>query len=181
MGDFSVSLKAPGRNKHFRVHVENGMYCIGQRKFHSLDQLGKLKKNKQKLYFACRWNLNESMFLTYFLHKNVKRNLRREGSPQLFKEFLHSDLWCQNCKGNLSKRNVSPKTQYLPLTFLWNNFTDAANGRSKFTISWIRLSHSIISGATVKINLVDLLIFDKKFPTTWKSKSIKELPSFFRI
>lgn len=40
MGDYSVSLKAPGRNKHFRVHVENGMYCIGQRKFHSLDQLG---------------------------------------------------------------------------------------------------------------------------------------------
>lgn len=40
MGDFSVSLKAPGRNKHFRVHVENGMYCIGQRKFHNLDQLG---------------------------------------------------------------------------------------------------------------------------------------------
>uniref|UniRef100_A0A336LQX5 CSON001179 protein n=1 Tax=Culicoides sonorensis TaxID=179676 RepID=A0A336LQX5_CULSO len=38
-GDFSVSLKAPGRNKHFRVHVENGMYCIGQRKFHTLDQL----------------------------------------------------------------------------------------------------------------------------------------------
>ena len=23
-GDFSVSLKAPGRNKHFRVHVEGG-------------------------------------------------------------------------------------------------------------------------------------------------------------
>ena len=23
-GDFSVSLKAPGRNKHFRVHVESG-------------------------------------------------------------------------------------------------------------------------------------------------------------
>jgi len=38
-GDFSVSLKAPGRNKHFRVHVENGMYCIGQRKFISLQQL----------------------------------------------------------------------------------------------------------------------------------------------
>lgn len=45
MGDFSVSLKAPGRNKHFRVHVEDGMYCIGQRKFHSLDQLGKLHYN----------------------------------------------------------------------------------------------------------------------------------------
>ncbi|CAD7079758.1 unnamed protein product [Hermetia illucens] len=39
IGDYSVSLKAPGRNKHFRVHVENGMYCIGQRKFHTLDQL----------------------------------------------------------------------------------------------------------------------------------------------
>jgi NCK adaptor protein len=38
-GDFSVSLKAPGRNKHFRVHVESGLYCIGQRKFSSLQQL----------------------------------------------------------------------------------------------------------------------------------------------
>ncbi|CAG7731818.1 unnamed protein product [Allacma fusca] len=38
-GDFSVSLKAPGRNKHFRVHVENGQFCIGQRKFLNLDQL----------------------------------------------------------------------------------------------------------------------------------------------
>lgn len=38
-GDFSVSLKAPGRNKHFRVNVDNGMYCIGQRKFQTLDQL----------------------------------------------------------------------------------------------------------------------------------------------
>ncbi|XP_045136544.1 cytoplasmic protein NCK1-like isoform X1 [Portunus trituberculatus] len=39
VGDFSVSLKAAGRNKHFRVHVENGLYCIGQRKFQNLDQL----------------------------------------------------------------------------------------------------------------------------------------------
>ena len=38
-GDFSVSLKAPGRNKHFRVHFEDGVYCIGQRKFTSLDEL----------------------------------------------------------------------------------------------------------------------------------------------
>ena len=38
-GDFSVSLKASGRNKHFRVHVEAGMYCIGQRKFNNLEQL----------------------------------------------------------------------------------------------------------------------------------------------
>ncbi|XP_060800570.1 cytoplasmic protein NCK1 [Amyelois transitella] len=39
VGDFSVSLKAPGRNKHFRVHVEGSLYCIGQRKFQTLDQL----------------------------------------------------------------------------------------------------------------------------------------------
>lgn len=39
VGDFSVSLKAPGRNKHFRVHVEGSLYCIGQRKFPALDQL----------------------------------------------------------------------------------------------------------------------------------------------
>ncbi|XP_018013598.1 cytoplasmic protein NCK1-like isoform X2 [Hyalella azteca] len=38
-GDFSVSLKASNRNKHFRVHVESGFYCIGQRKFNNLDQL----------------------------------------------------------------------------------------------------------------------------------------------
>lgn len=39
VGDFSVSLKAPGRNKHFRVHVEGALYCIGQRKFPTLEQL----------------------------------------------------------------------------------------------------------------------------------------------
>lgn len=39
VGDFSVSLKAPGRNKHFRVQVEGSLYCIGQRKFNTLDQL----------------------------------------------------------------------------------------------------------------------------------------------
>ncbi|XP_013789729.1 cytoplasmic protein NCK2-like [Limulus polyphemus] len=39
IGNFSVSLKAPNRNKHFRVHVEEGIYCIGQRTFTSLDDL----------------------------------------------------------------------------------------------------------------------------------------------
>ncbi|XP_039764634.1 cytoplasmic protein NCK1 isoform X2 [Pararge aegeria] len=39
VGDYSVSLKAPGRNKHFRVQVEGNLYCIGQRKFPTLDQL----------------------------------------------------------------------------------------------------------------------------------------------
>lgn len=39
VGDFSVSLKAPIRNKHFRVHYVNDGFCIGQRRFESLDEL----------------------------------------------------------------------------------------------------------------------------------------------
>ncbi|XP_042902101.1 SH2/SH3 adapter protein dreadlocks [Parasteatoda tepidariorum] len=39
VGDYSVSLKAPKRNKHFRVYMEDGVYCIGQRRFNSLDEL----------------------------------------------------------------------------------------------------------------------------------------------
>ncbi|KPM09464.1 SH2 / SH3 domain containing protein [Sarcoptes scabiei] len=38
-GDFSVSLKASQRNKHFRVHFSDGIYHIGQRRFQSLEQL----------------------------------------------------------------------------------------------------------------------------------------------
>lgn len=50
-GDFSVSLKAPGRNKHFWVRIENGgsgsgsgsgsgiFYGIGNRQFPSLEIL----------------------------------------------------------------------------------------------------------------------------------------------
>ncbi|KAJ8253190.1 hypothetical protein GJAV_G00210100 [Gymnothorax javanicus] len=37
--DFSVSLKAPGKNKHFKVQLTDGVYCIGQRRFASMDQL----------------------------------------------------------------------------------------------------------------------------------------------
>ncbi|XP_037297712.1 cytoplasmic protein NCK1 isoform X2 [Manduca sexta] len=59
-GDYSVSLKAPGRNKHFRVHVDRALYCIGQRKFPSLDllvahyQRAPIYTNKQgeKLYLV---------------------------------------------------------------------------------------------------------------------------------
>lgn len=38
-GEFSVSLKAPMRNKHFRVHYVNEGFCIGQRTFATLDEL----------------------------------------------------------------------------------------------------------------------------------------------
>ncbi len=37
--DFSVSLKAVGKNKHFKVQLSNGVYCIGQRRFNTMDEL----------------------------------------------------------------------------------------------------------------------------------------------
>uniref|UniRef100_V9KCZ8 Cytoplasmic protein n=1 Tax=Callorhinchus milii TaxID=7868 RepID=V9KCZ8_CALMI len=37
--DFSVSLKAQGKNKHFKVQLKQGLYCIGQRKFDSMEDL----------------------------------------------------------------------------------------------------------------------------------------------
>ncbi|XP_012678773.1 cytoplasmic protein NCK2b [Clupea harengus] len=37
--DFSVSLKAAGKNKHFKVQLCEGVYCIGQRRFNNMDQL----------------------------------------------------------------------------------------------------------------------------------------------
>ncbi|XP_046542389.1 LOW QUALITY PROTEIN: cytoplasmic protein NCK2-like [Haliotis rubra] len=38
-GQYTVVLKAPNRNKHFRVHVKDGEYQIGQQTFTSLEQL----------------------------------------------------------------------------------------------------------------------------------------------
>lgn len=64
-GDFSVSLKAPGRNKHFRVHVESGMYCIGQRKFVSLQQLVD-HYQRAPIYTSQK---GEKLFLIKPLHK----------------------------------------------------------------------------------------------------------------
>ncbi|XP_016418830.1 cytoplasmic protein NCK2-like [Sinocyclocheilus rhinocerous] len=37
--DFSVSLKAVGKNKHFKVQLSNGVYCIGQRRFNTIEEL----------------------------------------------------------------------------------------------------------------------------------------------
>nr|XP_058935518.1 cytoplasmic protein NCK2 isoform X1 [Kogia breviceps]XP_058935519.1 cytoplasmic protein NCK2 isoform X1 [Kogia breviceps]XP_058935520.1 cytoplasmic protein NCK2 isoform X1 [Kogia breviceps]XP_058935521.1 cytoplasmic protein NCK2 isoform X1 [Kogia breviceps]XP_058935522.1 cytoplasmic protein NCK2 isoform X1 [Kogia breviceps]XP_058935523.1 cytoplasmic protein NCK2 isoform X1 [Kogia breviceps]XP_058935524.1 cytoplasmic protein NCK2 isoform X1 [Kogia breviceps]XP_058935525.1 cytoplasmic prote len=37
--DFSVSLKASGKNKHFKVQLVDNVYCIGQRRFHTMDEL----------------------------------------------------------------------------------------------------------------------------------------------
>ncbi|XP_054770704.2 cytoplasmic protein NCK2-like [Lytechinus pictus] len=38
-GDFAVSVKAPDRVKHFKVTRSDKKFCIGQRKFESLDDL----------------------------------------------------------------------------------------------------------------------------------------------
>ncbi|XP_077584636.1 cytoplasmic protein NCK2a [Stigmatopora nigra] len=37
--DLSVSLKAAGKNKHFKVQLCDGVYCIGQRRFTSMEEL----------------------------------------------------------------------------------------------------------------------------------------------
>ncbi|XP_051554979.1 cytoplasmic protein NCK1 [Myxocyprinus asiaticus] len=37
--DFSISLKAVNKNKHFKVQLKEGLYCIGQRKFSSMEDL----------------------------------------------------------------------------------------------------------------------------------------------
>ncbi|XP_061647941.1 cytoplasmic protein NCK2a [Phyllopteryx taeniolatus] len=37
--DFSVSLKAAGKNKHFKVQLCDSVYCIGQRRFTSMEEL----------------------------------------------------------------------------------------------------------------------------------------------
>lgn len=37
--DFSVSLKASGKNKHFKVQLVDNVYCIGQRRFNTMDEL----------------------------------------------------------------------------------------------------------------------------------------------
>jgi len=37
--DFSISLKAVGKNKHFKVQLQDGVYCIGQRRFSSMEEL----------------------------------------------------------------------------------------------------------------------------------------------
>ncbi|XP_051538641.1 cytoplasmic protein NCK1-like isoform X1 [Myxocyprinus asiaticus] len=37
--DFSISLKAQSKNKHFKVQMKDNLYCIGQRKFNTMEEL----------------------------------------------------------------------------------------------------------------------------------------------
>lgn len=39
VGDYSITLKGPAKNKHFRIVFENGTFNIGQQTFDSLDEL----------------------------------------------------------------------------------------------------------------------------------------------
>ena len=67
-GDFSISMKAPEKNKHFRIVVDSaGMFCIGPQTFDSLDDLVQHYK---------------------------KHPIFRHGSEKLFlvKPFIHPDI-----------------------------------------------------------------------------------------
>ena len=63
VGHYTVVLKAPNRNKHFRVKVTDGVYEIGQQKFNSLDELIDhykkhpiFKQDTEKLYLIKPFN-----------------------------------------------------------------------------------------------------------------------------
>lgn len=58
-GDYTVTLKAPNRNKHFRVHFENGAFSIGQQSFDTLDDL--VDHYKKHIIYR---NDRERLFLT---------------------------------------------------------------------------------------------------------------------
>lgn len=58
-GHFTVVLKAPDRNKHFRVQNNEGLYHIGPQNFNSLDELIEhykkhpiFKSDTEKLYLV---------------------------------------------------------------------------------------------------------------------------------
>ena len=63
VGHYTVVLKAPNRNKHYRVKVTDGVYEIGQQKFNNLDELIDhykkhpiFKQDTEKLYLIKPFN-----------------------------------------------------------------------------------------------------------------------------
>ncbi|KAK7090692.1 hypothetical protein V1264_010454 [Littorina saxatilis] len=63
VGHYTVVLKAPNRNKHFRVKVTDGVYEIGQQKFNNLEELIEhykkhpiFKQDTEKLYLIKPFN-----------------------------------------------------------------------------------------------------------------------------
>ena len=58
-GDYTITLKAPNRNKHFRIVSENSMFTIGPQTFDTLDDLVDhykkhpiYKSEREKLYLG---------------------------------------------------------------------------------------------------------------------------------
>ncbi|KAJ3592444.1 hypothetical protein NHX12_007571 [Muraenolepis orangiensis] len=68
--DFSVSLKAMEKNKHFKVLLTDGAYCIGQRHFDSMDELVEHYK-KAPIYTS---DYGDKLFLVKALPKYVTNN-----------------------------------------------------------------------------------------------------------
>lgn len=92
-GHFTVSLKAPGRNKHFRVKNTDGTLEIGQQKFTNLEDLIEhykkhpiFKQETEKLYlvkpFTCPSNDNwfgQGMYIQCVCIVHFMTNMRLFG------------------------------------------------------------------------------------------------------
>ena len=103
-GDYSVSLKAPGRNKHFRVQCEAGLYCIGHRKFSSLQQLVE-HYQKAPIYTSQR---GEKLFLIRPLPKWSLQIFKRENETFLHLQFLttpHIHMYVFSTPDNSPRRD----------------------------------------------------------------------------
>lgn len=69
-GDFSLSMKAPDRMKHFKITNNNGQYIIGQRTFDSMDELI-THYEKAPIYTT---GAGQKMFLIKPISKALTRN-----------------------------------------------------------------------------------------------------------
>ena len=69
-GDFSLSMKAPDRMKHFKITHTNDQYVIGQRSFENMDELIS-HYEKAPIYTT---EAGQKMFLTQPISKSLTRN-----------------------------------------------------------------------------------------------------------
>ncbi|XP_028810716.1 cytoplasmic protein NCK2b isoform X1 [Denticeps clupeoides] len=73
--DFSVSLKAAGKNKHFKVQLSEGVYCIGQRRFSTMDEL--VEHYKKAPIFTSEQG--DKLYLVKPLHRRRVRKDEKKG------------------------------------------------------------------------------------------------------
>ena len=69
-GDFSLSMKAPDRMKHFKITNNNGQYLVGQRTFESMEELI-THYEKAPIYTT---EAGQKMFLVKPISKALTRN-----------------------------------------------------------------------------------------------------------